>query len=64
MASDPQYVTDSEGKRTAVLLPLDTYEAMLEDLRDLAFVAERGNEERVSLDEVRRKLKADGFLPD
>lgn len=64
MASDPQYVTEPEVKRTAVLLPLDTYEAMLEDLRDLAVVAERRYEERVSLDEVKRKLKADGFLPD
>lgn len=34
-AIHPQYVTDENGKRVSVLLPLDEYEALLEDLEDL-----------------------------
>jgi hypothetical protein len=36
----------------------------LEDLEDLAAVAERRNEESVSLEEVEAQLKCDGLLPD
>ena len=43
----PQYVTDADGHRTAVVLPLDEYEALLEDLADLAVVAERRDEPTV-----------------
>ncbi len=28
----PQYVTDADGRRTGVLLSLDAYEALMEDL--------------------------------
>jgi predicted DNA-binding protein (UPF0251 family) len=31
----PQYVTDKDGRRVSVLLPLDEFEALLEDLEDL-----------------------------
>ncbi len=30
-----QFVTDESGKRTAVILPIDIYLKMLEDLEDL-----------------------------
>ena len=46
------------------MIPIDEYEALLEDLQDLAVLAERRNEPRVPLDEVERRLKADGLLPD
>ena len=36
-----QYVIDKEGKRIAVLLAIKDYERLLEDLHDLAIVAER-----------------------
>lgn len=57
-----QYVIDAKGKKTAVLLPLERYEMLLEDLHDLAIVAERREEETVSLDEVKRRLREDGLL--
>jgi hypothetical protein len=31
----PQFVTDENGNRVSVLLPLGEYEALLEDLADL-----------------------------
>jgi len=57
-----QYVVDSKGKRTAVILPIEQYERLLEDLHDLAVVAERREEELISLEEVKRRLKDDGLL--
>lgn len=57
-----QYVIDAKGKKTAVLLPLERYEMLLEDLHDLAIVAERREEETVSLDEVKQRLREDGLL--
>jgi hypothetical protein len=43
--SDPvKYITDEDGQRTAVVLPISDYEKLLEDLEDLAVVAERRDE--------------------
>ncbi len=58
-----QYVTDETGKKTAVLLPIEQYEKMLEDLADLAAIAERRNEPTVSHEEMVKELKRDGLLP-
>ncbi|MCD6554030.1 MAG: type II toxin-antitoxin system Phd/YefM family antitoxin [Chloroflexi bacterium] len=56
-----QYVVDSEGERTAVILPVKRYEQLLEDLHDLAVVAERREEEPISLEEIKRRLREDGL---
>ena len=61
-ARTAQYVVDQEGKRVAVILPFDEYERMKEDLHDLAVVAERREEEPVSLEEMKRRLREDGLL--
>jgi len=39
-----QYLTDDQGQRTAVVLPISDYEKLMEDLDDLAVVAERRDE--------------------
>ena len=57
-----RFVIDSQGRRTAVLLPIKRYEQLLEDLHDLAVVAERRDEEPISLDEMKRRLAEDGLL--
>lgn len=57
-----QYVVDSKGERTAVILPVKRYEQLLEDLHDLAVVAERREEQPISLDEMKRRLKENGLL--
>lgn len=57
-----QYIVDNHGKRTAVLLPIEQYERLLEDLHDLAVVAERREEEPISLEEMRQRLRQDGLL--
>ena len=63
MSSKAQFITDQNGERTAVVLPMSEYENLLEDLEDLAAVAERANEPTISLEEVVAKLKKDGYLP-
>jgi hypothetical protein len=45
-----QYITDTDGQRTGVILSIDEYERLLDDLHDLAVVAERRSETPVSLD--------------
>jgi len=53
-----QYVVDAEGKRRGVILPVAQYRRLIEDLHDLAVVAERRKEEPVTLAEMKRRLKA------
>jgi PHD/YefM family antitoxin component YafN of YafNO toxin-antitoxin module len=62
MAVSEQYLVDAEGRRTAVLLSLEQYEKLMEDLHDLAIVAERREEKAISLQELKRRLKKDGLL--
>ena len=54
VAVHERFIVDAQGMRTAVILPLETYERMLEDLHDLAVVAERRDEETVGFDEVKK----------
>lgn len=58
-----QYVTDEQGKKTGVLLPIDQYERLLEDLEDLAAIAERRNEVTITHAELIEELRRDGLLP-
>jgi len=62
MITQEQYVVDSKGRKTGVLLSLKQYERLLEDLHDLAMVAERRDEEPISLEELKKRLKKDGLI--
>ena len=57
-----QYVTNQAGEKTAVILPINEFEALLEDLQDLASVAERRNDDSISHDELLAELKRDGVI--
>jgi hypothetical protein len=57
-----QYVTDTKGKKLSVILSLERYRRLMEDLHDLAVVAERRKEQPISFDEMKRRLKKDGIL--
>jgi len=61
-ALQEQYVVDTKGNKTAVLLSLEQYEQLMEDLHDLAIVAERREEDPISLEEMKRRLREDGLL--
>ena len=51
------YVVDENGNRTAVMLPIEEYEALLEDLQDLAVIAQRRDEPTVPIDVVVEQLE-------
>lgn len=59
-----QYVTDTSAARNAVILSLDTFNALIEDIQDLATVAERLDEPTISHQQLVKVLQADGFLSD
>ncbi len=44
------------------MLPIEEYNELLEDLHDLAVIAERKKEPSVSLKELKKKLRADGLI--
>lgn len=63
MSAATQYLTDASGAKVAAVIPIDEYEELMEDLNDLAIVAERRDEPRVSFEDVKQRLKEDGHLP-
>ncbi|HJZ69315.1 MAG TPA: type II toxin-antitoxin system Phd/YefM family antitoxin [Blastocatellia bacterium] len=62
MATNEEFVVDSRGNKKSVILSLKRYQELMEDLHDLAVVAERRDEEPIGLEEMRRRLKKDGLL--
>ena len=56
------YIVDKKGKKTAVIIPVDEYDELMEDIHDLAVVAERQEEDAISFSELKKKLSKDGLL--
>jgi PHD/YefM family antitoxin component YafN of YafNO toxin-antitoxin module len=61
-ATQEQFIIDAKGNKTGIILSLSRYEKLMEDLHDLAIVAERREEKAISLEEMKRRLKDDGIL--
>jgi len=59
-----KYVTNETGEKTAVILPIEEFEELLEDLEDLAVIVGRRDETTISHKEVIAKLRQNGLLPD
>ncbi len=51
-----QYITDPSGEKTAVILPLSEFQELVQDLADLAAVAERGAEPTVPHNQLLAEL--------
>ena len=51
-----QYIVDEKGQKTAVILPVEEYEELLEDIHDLAIIAERRDEPAITFEELKKKL--------
>lgn len=60
--ANAQYIVDDNGEKTAVVLSLEEYELLLEDMHDLAIIAERKDEPGVDQEELEQRLIADGLL--
>jgi PHD/YefM family antitoxin component YafN of YafNO toxin-antitoxin module len=57
------YVVDEKGEKKAVIVPIEEYEKLIEDLHDLAVIVERRDESTVPLDEIVERLEKHGILP-
>lgn len=62
MSRNVQYVTDANGERTAVILPLEEYEELLEDLHVTRAAEETKDEPRVPWKQVKAELVSEGKL--
>jgi len=62
MSRNVQYVTDANGERTAVILPLDEYQELLEDLHVTRVADETKNEDVIPWKELKAELVAEGKL--
>ena len=56
MLEQRRYVIDQAGEREAVILSMAEYDRLMEDLRDLALIAERRDDETVSLEDLKAEL--------
>ncbi len=56
MSTPPQYITDADGQKLSVILPIADYLELLEDLEDLATITERRNETTIPLEDVLTEL--------
>ena len=57
-----EYVTNLEGEKTAVIVPIDSFDELMEDIEDLAAAAERREESTISHDQLVAELKQDGLI--
>jgi hypothetical protein len=58
----PRYIVDESGKRVSVVLSLEEYDELMDDMADLAAIAERRNEDTVEHVELVKQLTAEGLL--
>lgn len=57
-----RFITDDKGRKKAVILDIELYQELLEDLEDLRLLAERRDEATSSLEDVEERLRARGLL--
>jgi len=57
-----QFIKDQNGHKEYVILKLEDYQDLLEDLEDLATINARKDDETVPYSQVRKQLKKSGKL--
>jgi len=62
MSPDVRYVTDQTGERTAVILPIEEYEELLEDLHLIRVAYESKDEPRRPFEEVVEEMRTAGEI--
>lgn len=58
-----QYIVDANGDKSAVVMPIEQFYQLLEDLDDLAVLAQRREEPTISHEQLLAELKQRGILP-
>ena len=62
MSKNLQYITDEAGNKTAVILAIEEYEELLEDLHLTRVTEETKDEEQIPWERVKAGLIAEGKL--
>jgi len=52
-----RFLVDEKGRKKSVVLPIKDYQALVEDLADMAVIAERNGDPTQSMDLVRKNLE-------
>ena len=55
-SSAQHYIVDENGNKISVILPFSEYQQMQEDLHDLMVIAERKDENTLSIAEMKKRL--------
>lgn len=58
----PQYIINEAGEKTSVILSLAAFQELMEDIEDLAIVAERRDEPTIPHEQLLTELKEDGLI--
>ncbi len=58
----PQYIIDENGKKTSVIISFSEFIELLEDLEDLAVVAERREEPTISHEDLLKELREENIV--
>ena len=59
---NPQYITNENGEKISVVLPMAKFEELLEDIEDLTAIAERREEPTIPHEDLIKELKQDGIV--
>jgi hypothetical protein len=62
MKTQPQFIINTDGEKVSVIIPLSDYYEMLEDLEDLAAIAQLRNEVTIPWEQVKKELKDNDLL--
>ena len=60
--SSPKFIVDKNGKKVSVILSIEEYNELLEDIHDLKVVMERREEKTIGIDLLKDGLKRDGNI--
>lgn len=52
-----RFLVDEKGRKQSVVLPIKEYQELIEDLADLALIADRKDEPTEPLDVIRKRLE-------
>ena len=58
----PEYITDASGRKKSVILSITSFQALLEDIQDLAIIAERRDEPTMPHEKLLAELIKDGLV--
>lgn len=62
VATTPQYVVDGRGHKKAVILGIDEYQEIIEDLASLALIADAKKGPSTPLETVKKRLRDRGRI--